>query len=217
MVQLTGKNASCVVKRSSFPTLVVMVIRYQTGAWTSRSDIGGLGKRGTKSRPKGNTIHSVCIHSLMTGRSGGKREWRIHGQDYANWFSKSCLYCTLKHAIPHTLFRNITSIPVLTKKRILLFPQNSGGMMHVGCGLFSVIRLELTGEIDANALFGPLETTPRLAPCRSPSTPIFRPNGCRTPALKFGIGHNVIIRLSGRGAYLLFVPEGKALVRNGAF
>lgn len=72
MVQLTGKNASCVVKRSSFPTLVVMVIRYQTGAWTSRSDIGGLGKRGTKSRPKGNTIHSVCIHSLMTGRSGGK-------------------------------------------------------------------------------------------------------------------------------------------------
>ena len=89
--------------------------------------------------------------------------------------------------------------------------------MHVGCGLFSVIRLELTGGIDANALFGPLETTPRLASCRSPFTPIFRPNGCRTPALKFGIGHNVMIRLSGRGAYLLFVPEGKALVRNGAF
>ena len=120
MVQLTGKNVSCVVKRSSFPTLVVMVIRYQTGAWTSRSDIGGLEKRGTKSRPKENTIHSVCIHSLMTGRSGGKREWRIHGQGYANWFSKSCLYCTLKHAIPHTLFRNITSIPVLTKKRIFI-------------------------------------------------------------------------------------------------
>ena len=73
MVQLTGKNAGCVVKRSSFPTLVVMVIRYQTGAWTSRSDIGGLGKRGTKSRPKGNTIHSV--YSLADDRSqwGEKR------------------------------------------------------------------------------------------------------------------------------------------------
>lgn len=117
MVQLTGKNASCVVKRSSFPTFVVMAIRYQTGAWTSRSDIGGLGKRGTKSRPKGNTIHSVCIHSLMTGRSGGKREWRIHGQGYANWFSKSCLYCTLKHAILHTRLNEEKNLIISTKFR----------------------------------------------------------------------------------------------------